>query len=97
MDEEHNALTIGWLAIVFVLASFVSFALGFCVKTRLYERQLDELVHVVKRPSTFGGSTSPPPTNSSGNGNSMLTSATSSAPSALTSGTLYAQLDRSAV
>ena len=96
MDEEHNALTIGWLAIVYVLASFVSFALGFCVKTRLYERQLDELVHVVKRPSTFGGSTSPPPT-SSGNGNSMSTSTTSSAPSALTSGSLYAQLDRSAV
>jgi hypothetical protein len=38
-----------------VLSTIAAFLLGFCVKSRLVERQLDELVIVARRPSTFAG------------------------------------------
>jgi len=61
MDGE--TLTVGWVALIGVGATIFAFTLGFCTKTRLVERQLDELIVVVKRPPTF--TTLPPPTSSS--------------------------------
>lgn len=54
---DGGALTVGWVALAGIASTVVGFMLGFCVKSRLYERQVDELIVVIKRPTTFA----PPP------------------------------------
>jgi len=48
-----TGLAVGWLALLGATSTVIAFLLGFCVKTRLYERQIDELIVVIKRPQTF--------------------------------------------
>lgn len=51
--ENGGTLTVGWVAILGLASTMLAFVLGFCARARIYERQIDELVVVVKRPSTF--------------------------------------------
>jgi len=48
-----GVLTIGGVAVLGFIASLFSFLLGFCVKARLFQRQIDELITVIKRPPTL--------------------------------------------
>jgi hypothetical protein len=48
-----GVLTVTWVAIVGLIATTCAFAIGFMASTRINQRRIDEMIVIIKRPSTF--------------------------------------------